>query len=652
MRWIVCLWSPTLWAIEVRTVELAASDAWFNMDVAWWIVALLLCLIAGGVTVFYRVLRLLRKDQAILHLLPDLIIEVDRDGTIISRNKAFDKKSKTQTVIGTSCYDYLSEDGKALLRHHLQQALFTGQPCQYEFEAQLNGRIRFTHNRIIPLVSGGAPHALVVTSDVTGYKDAQRVLQQDKQQSERALKNKTQFLMNVGREMRGPISILNETLEHLKGSQSDANMHAMQASIEHLSQIVGDISVLAQSQQAEVELESVSTSLWHVLDDIEALYLPQAAKLQIKLALENEPLPHYMLTDAFRLRQVLYNLMSCHLGICRQGQMTLSVHSAELGQESVVQFTLTNGLDDQVADDWVAYFNQELGRAQAANLDSSSVAAFNVCKNLAVHLQGILGAKRRQDGKIQQWFTLPIEWVKQQDNFSIFKQKPIVLALEDRTALSWFRVFFQSVQLPFVEVEKGVFPEKMSLLVSDHYQSKGCQWLWWLGHDYDLSAPHGVLLTPPFKRENLYYRLTDYQSSQSKVVSDNQVSRILLVEDNLNNQLVIRRTLEKLGYEVTVANNGKEGVAQFKALDIDCIIMDIQMPVMDGIEATRQIRKLDKPYVPVIALTANGQKEIEEACFAVGMDSFLTKPISRQAMQQVLEEFLGKQSPAQDSHWT
>ncbi len=125
--------------------------------------------------------------------------------------------------------------------------------------------------------------------------------------------------------------------------------------------------------------------------------------------------------------------------------------------------------------------------------------------------------------------------------------------------------------------------------------------------------------------------------------------RILLVEDNLNNQLVIKRTLEKLGYEVAVANNGEEGLAQFKVLEVDCVIMDIQMPIMDGIEATRQIRHLDKPYIPVIALTANSQKEIEDACFAAGMDSFLTKPISRQAIQSTLESFLGKPSPVQDS---
>jgi CheY-like chemotaxis protein len=234
---------------------------------------------------------------------------------------------------------------------------------------------------------------------------------------------------------------------------------------------------------------------------------------------------------------------------------------------------------------------------------------------------------------------------------AVFKQKPVVLALEDETALSWFRVFFQSMQLPFLEVSQGDLPKEISLLVSDHYQSKGCKWLWWLGDDYKLSASHGVLLNAPYRRETLYYRLTDYQSSQSDTVRAGQAVRILLVEDNLNNQLVIKRTLEKLGYEVVVANNGKEGVAQFKSSAVDCIIMDIQMPIMDGIEATRQIRKLDKPYVPVIALTANSQKEIEEACFAVGMDSFLTKPISRQAIQQVLEEFLGKQSPAQDSHW-
>jgi len=119
---------------------------------------------------------------------------------------------------------------------------------------------------------------------------------------------------------------------------------------------------------------------------------------------------------------------------------------------------------------------------------------------------------------------------------------------------------------------------------------------------------------------------------------------LLVVEDNLTNQMVIRKTLEKMGYQVSVANNGEEGVASFLNDTFQGVIMDVQMPVMDGIEATRQIRLVEDNYVPIIALTANAQDSVEEACFAAGMDAFLTKPINRAELQSTLESVLGMET--------
>jgi len=92
---------------------------------------------------------------------------------------------------------------------------------------------------------------------------------------------------------------------------------------------------------------------------------------------------------------------------------------------------------------------------------------------------------------------------------------------------------------------------------------------------------------------------------------------------------------------VDVANNGQEGVDAHLKGHYSGIIMDIQMPIMDGIEATRRIRQSANPYVPIIALTANAQSDIEAECFAAGMDAFLTKPVDRVALQQALEAFIG-----------
>ena len=659
VRLMCLLLSPASFALEVQTLDVPAPYTLQGSEaLAWLLVTLLVCVVLAGFAYFYRMTQGLRleqiKVQAVWRNVPDLLIEVDQEGVILAINQSFCDQLKRSEIIGTSCYGYLSDEGKALFRQHLSQALSTNHISQYELEAQLNGLTRYTHNRIIPLGQGSQAQALMVISDVTHFKDAQRVLQQDKQQFERTLQSKAQFLLNVSQDMRGPLTILKDTLEHIKTEETSAisqHVYSMQTSVEHLWQFVDDMSVLAKSKQGSEIVESINLSLWHVLDDLEALYLPQASQLLIDLRFQHDPLPHYIKADAFRLRQVLYNLMSGHLGICQQGQLEVMVRQTELAHKPVIQFTFVNHLNLKEAESWVAYFNQELEDADVACLEASSIESFNICQRLAGHLQGIIGAKPLSKGVVQQWFTLPLETVVDQDSFSIFKQVPIVLSVQDEHVKAWFHAFLQSMKLPFQVHQANDLPKHMSLLISDVCQPAHAQWLWWLGADYELNAAHAVILTPPYRREALYYRLSEYQTSQSETVEKSGPCKILLVEDNLNNQLVIKRTLEKLGYEVVVANNGEEGVAQFKILDLDCIIMDIQMPIMDGIEATKHIRQLDKPYVPIIALTANSQKEIEEACFAVGMDSFLTKPVSRQAIQGALEAFLGKQSPMQDSHW-
>jgi CheY-like chemotaxis protein len=120
--------------------------------------------------------------------------------------------------------------------------------------------------------------------------------------------------------------------------------------------------------------------------------------------------------------------------------------------------------------------------------------------------------------------------------------------------------------------------------------------------------------------------------------------RILLAEDNPVNQKVARMVLEKLGLDVTVVNNGREAVQAWKAGGMDLILMDCQMPELDGYEATREIRRLEqgrKP-IPIVALTAHAMKGDDDKCRAAGMSDYLTKPLDRTKLVGCLERHLGK----------
>ncbi len=123
---------------------------------------------------------------------------------------------------------------------------------------------------------------------------------------------------------------------------------------------------------------------------------------------------------------------------------------------------------------------------------------------------------------------------------------------------------------------------------------------------------------------------------------------VLLVEDNFVNQKVAVRFLERLGCTVEVAGNGAEGVAACKERRFDIVLMDLQMPVMDGMTATRKIRDGETSgHIPIIALTANAMTGDRELCEAAGMDGYLTKPIEVERLRNVLTKFgLEKPDPA------
>jgi len=118
--------------------------------------------------------------------------------------------------------------------------------------------------------------------------------------------------------------------------------------------------------------------------------------------------------------------------------------------------------------------------------------------------------------------------------------------------------------------------------------------------------------------------------------------RVLVVEDNAVNRLVITRLLQRLGAAVTVAANGKEALGAVATDSPEVVLMDCQMPIMDGFEATRELRRREAPghHIPVVALTANATEGDREQCFAAGMDAYLTKPVCLEDLRSTFSRWV------------
>ena len=133
------------------------------------------------------------------------------------------------------------------------------------------------------------------------------------------------------------------------------------------------------------------------------------------------------------------------------------------------------------------------------------------------------------------------------------------------------------------------------------------------------------------------------------MMSFETAQRVLLVEDNLINQKVASKLIQKLGFAVDVVADGQKAVEATARTPYGLVLMDCQMPVMDGYEATVAIRRREQqgaPRVPIVALTAHAMESNRERCLSIGMDDFVTKPITAGQLKQVLDDWLGPHTPA------
>jgi signal transduction histidine kinase/AmiR/NasT family two-component response regulator len=155
----------------------------------------------------------------------------------------------------------------------------------------------------------------------------------------------------------------------------------------------------------------------------------------------------------------------------------------------------------------------------------------------------------------------------------------------------------------------------------------GCGSVFWFAIPFEVAAPA---------------QSTELSRTWRGLAVAAQPARILVAEDNPVNQRLAQRMLEKAGYEVRVASDGHQAIIKFKQESYDLVLMDIQMPVMDGLEATAAIRKLEGGgrRTPIVAMTAHAMKEDRERCLAAGMDDYLTKPVQATALASVLERWL------------
>jgi len=526
-----------------------------------------------------------------------------------------------------------------------------------------------------------------------------------KNDAEAATRAKSEFLANMSHEIRTPMngvlgmtSLMRDTKLTMEQKEF---LDIIQNSAENLLTVINDILDFSKIEAGKMDLEAHPFSPSAAMDDLGALLVFKAEQKGLELITEIAPdVPPLLMGDEGRLRQVLINLTNNAIKFTRNGEVRIKIEPLEVYEtRAVIKFN--------VFDSGIGIPEEKLGRLfkSFSQVDASITRRFGgtglglaISKRIIDLMGGEIGVESTEGKGSHFWFTVPFE-IPDSDasvakmNMDFLADKRMLVVDDNVTNRRLLREYFADHTLLFHEAENGIealeklrqaaeqnemyhlaildmmMPEmdgeslareirmnpayenvKMVLLSSVLHRANA-QEMQKLGFDAWLSKPVRQQSLNEVLKEVCQTQLAVKDDTDNETLAETVQlpgnftgNRILLVEDNVVNQKVATRLLEKLGFTVDCAGNGLEGVKTLENLHYDLVFMDIQMPEMDGLEATRTIRSADSMVlnrdITIVAMTANAMKGDREKCIEAGMDDYITKPVKRDELLRILQKYL------------
>jgi two-component system, sensor histidine kinase and response regulator len=542
------------------------------------------------------------------------------------------------------------------------------------------------------LNGGDVTEARQAAEDLVAARDAALV----------ASRTKSEFVSTMSHEIRTPMNgVIGLTELLLQTHLTDEQLElasGVKVSAESLLTIINDILDFSKIEAGKLEIEESTLDVPGVVDDVGRILAGTAHKKGIELLVDVHPdVPAQLLGDATRIRQVLLNFGSNAVKFTTAGEVVVRVTVLHQNSERAA-------LRFEVADTGIGIAPKDQDRlfTAFAQADSSTTRRFGgtglgltISRQLVQLMGGRLGLESEPGRGSTFWFELSLRLGEDApsrgrgtDARTLSGQRALVVD-DNATNRRILRQQLLSWGVEAVEAADGFHALELALAAAQDGQafdlgvidlnmpgmdgielartlkgdaSTAPTMLFLLsssGQRMDPAESHltgfAASLTKPVRSSELFDCLITSlnegsgreeieQPSPTPGVSGECRGTILLVEDNKVNQLVGTKVLESLGYAFAIANNGAEGVRAFEAGEYDAVLMDCQMPEMDGYEATAEIRRLeaDMSHIPIIAMTAAAMEGDRERCIAAGMDDFITKPVRLDAVSTALERWVAR----------